>query len=117
MDARNLDFPKKCFNMIVEKATLDLMIAAAPSQAEGIESVRRVLVQCLGVLKERGCFFSVSHVPPAERVPYLSLNHTAPWKIECVRLVKTKVPFLPVEPDPYFYIYMCTLAPTSEDEM
>jgi len=132
MDARNLRFPENTFDMVYDKALLDIMLSADPSQVEnhkffkkdsvdnkgegrvkGAGDFKETLCEVLRVLKPGGCFISVSHKSPAHRLGLYCLNNSSPWVIQCVMIEKAQVPFVDAKSDEdlYYYVYVCTLPP------
>ncbi|CAD7930766.1 unnamed protein product [Amoebophrya sp. A25] len=110
MDCRNMkSFPNASFGAVIDKATLDILEASttlthwhnstktAAQQALDVENdMKKCVSEVLRVLTPGGFFLSVSTVPPTQRVPrILTLNGTAPWRIEVSRMRKPNVPFLP----------------------
>ena len=91
MDAAELDFPDMQFDCVLDKAMLDMVIATEPNpQAK----VKRIIREVIRVLNPGGFFVCVSHGTPDERLDYITLNRTAPWKVEVIKLVKPTVSFV-----------------------
>merc|ERR1712194_210618 len=57
-------------------------------------SVESVILEVMRVLKPGGFFLHVSFMQPEVVLPYLTLRSTAPWKVEVVKIVKPRVPFI-----------------------
>ncbi|CAD7935238.1 unnamed protein product [Amoebophrya sp. A120] len=73
---------------------LQKQISAVLKQKQ-LEEMQGIVQEIVKVLRPGGFFFSISALPPEERIEYLSLSNTAPWKIDVSRILRASVPFLP----------------------
>ncbi|CAE7356991.1 EEF1AKNMT [Symbiodinium natans] len=71
MDARALEFPDECFDVVLDKATLDTILCAG----DGGGQAQAYLSEAYRVLKPRGLFLLVSHSGPSLRLHHLAQGH------------------------------------------
>eukprot|EP00397_Hematodinium_sp_SG-2012_P058194 GEMP01073405.1.p1 GENE.GEMP01073405.1~~GEMP01073405.1.p1 ORF type:complete len:249 (+),score=43.61 GEMP01073405.1:265-1011(+) len=103
MDVCRLEFPSNIFDVIIDKALLDVLATCYDStrSARAVEEIYRVLEQ-------GGVFVCVSHAPPERRLNLLTLNGAAHWRIEVTKLAKLSVPFIDLDAPGCFFVYICT---------
>ncbi|CAE7298971.1 EEF1AKNMT, partial [Symbiodinium pilosum] len=82
MDARVLDFPDECFDVVLDKATLDTILCAG----DGSLQVQAYLLEAHRVLKPGGVFLLVSHSGPSLRLHHLLQEPLRQWRIKVARL-------------------------------
>ena len=68
MDARSMQIPDNCFDLIIDKALLDAQLCSI----DNASSVSALLNEMYRVLKPGGCYFVVSHAEPSRRLNYLT---------------------------------------------
>eukprot|EP00359_Climacostomum_virens_P003416 CAMPEP_0204907420 /NCGR_PEP_ID=MMETSP1397-20131031/6573_1 /ASSEMBLY_ACC=CAM_ASM_000891 /TAXON_ID=49980 /ORGANISM="Climacostomum Climacostomum virens, Strain Stock W-24" /LENGTH=206 /DNA_ID=CAMNT_0052076567 /DNA_START=1 /DNA_END=621 /DNA_ORIENTATION=- len=104
MDAQNLEFPDNCFNLVVDKGTLDCILCNENSFAKALTVLRNVH----RVLAPGGIYILVSYGVPDTRVGYLK-NRQFSWKVEHARIAKFPLDsFDAMEASPYNFVYVCT---------
>ncbi|CAE7895114.1 EEF1AKNMT, partial [Symbiodinium sp. KB8] len=82
MDARALNFPDECFDVVFDKATLDTILCAANNTNQAQAYVSEVY----RVLKPGGLFLVVSHSGPSCRLHHLVQDPLRSWQIQVARL-------------------------------
>jgi len=115
MDACKMEFPEECFDAVIDKALLDTLVTGGHS----FPRARDMLSEVYRLLRPGGVFFCVSHAAVATRLPYLAHDTSKPWRIEVVRVAKTRIQEEGIPDDElpddagggYFHIYICTKPP------
>lgn len=119
MDACKMEFPEECFDAVIDKALLDTLVTGGHS----FPRARDMLSEVYRLLRPGGVFFCVSHAAVATRLPYLAHDASKPWRIEVVRVAKTRIQEEGIPDDElpddagggYFHIYICTKPPIPDD--
>jgi hypothetical protein len=100
-----MDYPGECFNIVIDKGTLDTVVCGDEAFHKAVIMLREVA----RVLKPGGVFFMVSHGAPATRLSYLD-SRALGWNVQYVALNKPQVN----GPEPYVgapsthFLYICT---------
>ncbi|CAE7422797.1 EEF1AKNMT [Symbiodinium sp. CCMP2592] len=82
MDARVLNFPDECFDVVFDKATLDTILCAANNN----QQAQAYVSEAYRVLKPGGLFLVVSHSGPSCRLHHLVQDPLRSWQIQVARL-------------------------------
>eukprot|EP00947_MAST-08B_sp_MAST-8B-sp1_P000215 g215.t1 len=106
MGLTDLKFPKESFDFVLDKATLDCLMAG---KATSNKAVPRALQEVHRVLKPGGVYFCVSHAAPALRFPVWRAARLA-WRVTCLQVVKPGQLNAMEGEDKYHYIYVCRKA-------
>lgn len=67
MDCRELDYPSKFFDIVIDKSIIDTLLCGRSPNLD----VARMMTENCRVLKDRGVYFAVSYGAPENRVPHL----------------------------------------------
>ena len=103
MDARNMQIPDNCFDLIVDKALFDAQLCSI----DNISSVNSLLKEMYRVLKPGGVYIIVSHAEPSRRLSYLTRGGFR-WSVEYIAVTKQQVNGLAEEgSQKYHYVYTC----------
>ena len=104
MDATSIEFPNDCFDLILDKCTLDCILCgenAFQRASMMVQSVYRVL-------KSGGVYILVSYGMPDTRIGYLK-HKLLNWHIEQVKIPKVPLDqFSSLELSQFHYVYICT---------
>jgi len=107
MDARNLDLPDKCFDLVFDKALMDALLCGR----NNIDDVSNMVAEMHRVLKPGGRYVVVSHGSPATRIGYLESQQLS-WAVQHREIKKQPLPSDAESPDSTesHFIYICTKA-------
>lgn len=104
MNVCNIDFPPGCFDLIIDKCTLDCVLCGDKSFSKASLMMQNVY----RVLKPGGVYMSISYGMPDARIGYLK-NKFLNWTIEHAKIAKIPLEqFTSVELSQFHYIYICT---------
>lgn len=67
MDARDLKYPEREFDVVIDKGTLDAILCGS----ESAKNAASMLMEVHRVLKRGGLFFLITYGQPMARLPYL----------------------------------------------
>lgn len=112
MDCGKLSFEDKSFDFILDKGTLDSVLCSMNGKEAGTAMISEVA----RVLKEKGCFFCVSHGNPEFRLPFLEFEG-ALWNVNVnhlnkpkpVQASKTEISRNEIQETQYHYVYVCEI--------
>lgn len=103
MDARNMQIPDNCFDLVIDKGLLDAQLCSI----DNMTSVNLLLKEMYRVLKPGGVYYIVSHAEPSKRLSYLTRGGFR-WSVEYIAVTKPSVNGLAEEgPQKYHYVYSC----------
>ena len=104
MNVCNIDFPPGCFDMVLDKCTLDCILCGENS----FQKASLMMQSVYRVLKPGGVYFLISYGMPEARIGYLK-NKFLNWSIEHAKIAKVPLEqFSVIELSQYHYIYICT---------
>ena len=94
MDATRLEFSEKCFDLVIDKGTVDALMCEK-DETKMAQVMRRLIGETLRVMKANGAILLVSHMQPDSElfsqfisscmVPALeahSMSHSRSWSVE-----------------------------------
>jgi ubiquinone/menaquinone biosynthesis C-methylase UbiE len=106
MNVCKIEYPPGCFDLIIDKSTLDCVLCGDKSFSRASLMMQNVY----RVLKPGGSFVCVSYGMPDARLGYLK-NKFLNWTIEHAKIAKVPLEqFVNVELSQFYYVYVCTKA-------
>ena len=106
MNVCKIEYPAGCFDVILDKCTLDCVLCGDKS----FNRASLMMQNVYRVLKPGGCYICVSYGMPDARLGYLK-NKFLNWTIEHAKIAKTPLDqFTSVELSQFHYIYICSKA-------
>eukprot|EP00742_Colponemidia_sp_Colp-10_P007123 GILJ01007651.1.p1 GENE.GILJ01007651.1~~GILJ01007651.1.p1 ORF type:complete len:222 (+),score=15.98 GILJ01007651.1:50-667(+) len=101
MDACQMSYPAACFDIIIDKATMDTMLCGDESFAR----VSGMVKEAYRTLKDHGSYFVISHGVPETRLGYLR-GKSMQWDVTIHKIPKSCT-WSPEESSSSHYIYVC----------
>eukprot|EP00397_Hematodinium_sp_SG-2012_P030802 GEMP01032647.1.p1 GENE.GEMP01032647.1~~GEMP01032647.1.p1 ORF type:complete len:238 (+),score=53.70 GEMP01032647.1:38-751(+) len=105
MDARQMDFPKDHFSIVLDKGTLDSILCGEGST----QNAQKALNEISRVLLPNGVFICISHGEPSYRLTYLHRPEFG-WNVTVQTVVKPMMGMVSTmdEQSNVHYVYVCT---------
>jgi len=103
MDARSMQIPDNCFDLIIDKALFDSQLCSI----DNMNNINLLLNEMYRVLKPNGVYIIISHCEPSRRLSYLTRGGFR-WTVEYIAITKPNVNGLVEDgSSKYHYLYSC----------